>query len=187
MRYYKLIYDYENDENYINCNIGNIGIIDEYATSNGRKIDVWDEVIFQYNASEGNILSDYVANVYRWLIVSNKFKILTDKLLLNQVQYLPIKLIEAKSKEENLSFYVANIICVVDALDLESSKYDIFELENEKIISVQKYALKQSKIENSHIFRLKDDTIPIFVSEEIKTIIQKNSLLGFAFLEVDIT
>ena len=54
---------------------------------------------------------------------------------------------------------------VIDTLDLDNSKYDVFELDDEKIISVEKYALKSSKIVNRHIFRLKDETIPIFISE----------------------
>ena len=186
MHYYKLIYDYENDDKYINCNIGNIGDIDEYATSKGAKINAWEDVTFQYNSTEGDVLSDYISNVYRWLIVSGRFKELTEKLLCNQVQYLPVKLIDFVSKKVTNSFYVANIISVVDALDLENSKYDIFELDDEKIISVQKYAIKRSKIKENHIFRLKDNTIPIFVSEKIKNIIEENGLSGFDFLEVDV-
>ena len=75
---------------------------------------------------------------------------------------------------------------VIDALDLDNSKYDVFELDDEKIISVEKYALKSSEIVNRHIFRLKDDTIPIFISETLKKVIEDNDFTGFEFLEVDV-
>ena len=69
---------------------------------------------------------------------------------------------------------------------MENSKYDVFELDDEKIISVEKYALKSSEIVDKHIFRLKDDTIPIFVSETLKKVIEDNDFIGFEFLEVDV-
>lgn len=56
----------------------------------------------------------------------------------------------------------------------------------EKIVFVEKYALKSSEIVNKHIFRLKNDTIPIFVSETLKKIIEDNKFTGFEFLEVDV-
>ncbi|WP_423237339.1 imm11 family protein [Clostridium tetanomorphum] len=53
-------------------------------------------------------------------------------------------------------------------------------------MSVEKYALKKERIQNHHIFKLKGDTIPVFVSERVKDIIVSNNLLGFAFLEVKV-
>lgn len=186
MRYYKLIYDYEKDDNYINCDIANIGNMNEYITISGKAIKQWDEAVFEYDSSEGNILTDYLANLYRWFIVSNNFYQETQKVIENQVQYLPIKVIDRFTKLEIDSYLVANIVTVIDALDLDNSKYDIFELDDEKIISVEKYALKSNEIINKHIFRLKDDTIPIFVSETLKKVIEDNDFIGFEFLEVDV-
>lgn len=186
MRYFKLIYDYENDDNYVNCNIGNIGDIDEYITINGKKINEWKKIAFEYNSSEGYILTDFIANLYRWLIVSKKFVNVSNNLIKEQVQYLPVKIIDKIANIENNSYFVANIVTILDALDMKKSKYDIFEVDTNKIISVEKYVLIEDKIVNKHIFRLKNDLIPIFVSEKIKQIIEDNKLLGFAFLEVDV-
>ena len=102
------------------------------------------------------------------------------------MQYLPVKVIDRVTKSEVDSYFVANIVNVIDALDLDNSKYDVFELDDEKIISVEKYALKSNEIVNMQIFRLKDDTIPIFVSETLKKVIEDNDLIGFKFLEVDV-
>lgn len=187
MRYFKLIYDYENDENYVNCDVGNIGDMDEYITSNGKIINEWGRVVFEYNSSEGDVLTDYIANLYRWLVVSANFIDVTNNLIEEQVQYLPVKIVDRITEAEKASYFVANIVTVVDALDMHKSKYDIFELDEEKIVSVEKYVLKGDEIANNHIFKLKDDTIPVFVSEKIKQIIEDNNLLGFAFLEVDVT
>lgn len=187
MRYYKLIYDYEKDDNYVNCDVGHIGNMDEYITSNGKKIKEWNDVVFEYNSNEGDIFTDYLANLYRWIIVSSAFIELTQKVIENQVQYLPVKVMDKITKAETDSYFVANIVTTVDGLDMKKSKYDIFELDDEKIVSVKKYVLKKSEIADNHIFRLKSDTIPVFVSETIKRMIEDNNLSGFAFLEVDVS
>lgn len=186
MRYYKLIYNYEKDDNYANCDIAYIGNMDEYITTKGKEIKEWQSVVFEYDSAEGNILTDYLANLHRWLVVSDIFLKATQKIVENQVQYLPVKVIDRHTKAEVVSYFVANIINIIDAIDLENSKYDIFELGDEKIISVEKYALKSSEIVNQHIFRLKDDTIPVFVSETLKNVIENNDFTGFEFLEIDV-
>ena len=185
MRYYKLIYDYEQDDNYANCDVASIGNMDEYITISGKEIKQWGRVVFEYDSTEGNVLTDYLANPHRWFVVSENFCNKTQKILENQVQFLPVKVIDRFSGIEVDSYFVANIVTVIDALDLDNSKYDVFELDDEKIISVEKYALKSSEIVNRHIFRLKDDTIPIFISETLKKVIEDNDFTGFEFLEVD--
>lgn len=185
MKYYKLIYDYENDDHYINCSQVSLRDVNQYITSSGELVREWDNIVFKYDSNEGYIMSDYVANMYRWLIVSSNFCTLINKIIPNtNIQYLPIKLMDTTNGIENETYKVANILNVIDALDLENSQYDVFELGDEKIVSVKKYALRNAVIEGHDIFRLKNDTIPIFISEKIKDMIEKNKLLGFAFLEV---
>lgn len=187
MRYYKLLYDYEQDDNYANCDMANIGNINEYVTSNGRVIDEWGDVVLRYNSKKGKILSDYLANLYRWFVVSNTFKEATENIFEKDIQYLPVKVVDECTGIETTSYYVANIITTIDAFDMQKSKYDIFELDDEKIISVEKYVLKGNSLMGKHIFRLKNDTIPIFVSETVKRIVEDNNLVGFVFLEVSIS
>lgn len=184
MRYYKLMYDYEKDDGYINCDRADIGDMNEYIVSKGVIIDEWKDVVFKYDSTEGTILTDYLANLYRWLIVSDKFVEVTKSVIGNQVQYLPVKIVENTEKVGDISCQVANIVNVLDAFDLENSDYSIFKLRERQVVSVKKYALKSDKIEGNHIFRLKDDMIPVFVSETLKKIIEDNNLSGFAFLEV---
>ena len=186
MRYYKLVYDYEQDDNYVNCDVARIGNMNEYITSSGEEIKQWSEVVFEYDSTEGNVLTDYLANLYRWFVVSENFCNMTRKMLEGQVQYLPIGVIDRFTEIRVYSYSVANIVTLIDALDLNNSKYDVFELDGEKIVFVEKYALKSSEIVNKHIFRLKNDTIPIFVSETLKKIIEDNKFTGFEFLEVDV-
>ncbi|MDO5292532.1 MAG: hypothetical protein Q4F05_07250 [bacterium] len=64
--------------------------------------------------------------------------------------------------------------------------YDFYELDDEKILFVEKYTLKKENINNNSIFRLKEEPIPVFVSEKVKDIVERNSLIGFQILEVKV-
>lgn len=186
MRFYKLMYDYEKGDSSVYCDVGKIGSMNKYITFNGEKIDEWEEVNFEYDSAQGNVLTDFLANVYRWLLVSDNFRYLTESIIKDQVQYLPIKIIDRVTKMQIDSYSVANVVMVADAFDIENSEYDIFELDDKKVFSVRKYALKSNKLVGMHIFRLKEDTIPVFVSENLKKVIEDNGLIGFDFLEVKV-
>ncbi|WP_408605924.1 imm11 family protein [Defluviitalea phaphyphila] len=54
------------------------------------------------------------------------------------------------------------------------------------MIDIEKHALKREKIKDKHIFRLKDETFPIFVSEKVVKALKKNRITGCDFLEVKV-
>jgi len=187
VRYYKLMYDYDNDTNYIGCKKTDLLGKSEYIVTNGKCVHDWnDDIVLDYNPDEGNQFTDYLANVYGWLIFSEKFIELSNKYTNDSIQYLGLKIRNIISNEVISSYKIANIVDVIDAIDMEHSVYDEFELDDEKIISIEKYALKGNMVKGHHIFKLKDDTIPTFISEDLKDIIETNQLTGFSFLEVKI-
>lgn len=187
MKYYLLSYDYENDDDYIIITANDTAERYNYDMFKGEQLENWDEnVMFEYSNEDGHILTDYLASNNRWLVVSEKLRNLIGKIENNSIQYLDIRIRNSETNEINDTYKVANVITILDALDLENSKYDLFELDDEKVLSVEKYALQKNMLENNNIFKLKDDTIPVFVSEKVKDIIMSNGLLGFAFLEVKV-
>ena len=187
MKYYILSYDYENDDEYIIITADNTAEKYNYDMLKGEKIENWDEnVMFEYSNDDGHIFTDYLASNNRWLVVSEKFRSLMGRIESDSIQYLDIKIRNSETNKINDTYKVANVITILDALDLENSKYDLFELDYEKVLSVEKYALRKNMIGNKNIFKLKDDTIPIFVSEKFKNIVEENSLIGFQFLEVKV-
>lgn len=187
MRYFKLVYDFENDDDYVIVKSNNKAENYDSRIVKGDFIENWDKNIkFQYDVKEGEILSDYLATDSGWVIVSKKFREVTREIIGKHVQYLDINIINSKTKEEDNTYKVVNVTKHLEALDLENSVYDFFELDDEKILSVEKYALKQDVIKNYNIFKLNDEPIPIFVSERFKDIVEENSLVGFQFLEVKV-
>ena len=186
MKYYKMLYDYENDRDYVYCNSIEDFEGDKYAVIKGKLIQDWRSVRLKYNFKDGTVITDYVANLYRWLLFSDKICEIIERELNAQIQYLPVELVNENYNTVSHEFKVVNLLDTVDALDLSHSKYNFFEVDNEKILYVQKYALKKDVVDGYDMFRLKNDTISVFVSEKFKKIIEEKKMKGFDFLEVPI-
>ncbi|MGE7666857.1 imm11 family protein [Ureibacillus composti] len=185
MKYYKLLLDNSNG-NDIFAYCDNIMGINQYALMEGKVIKNWNrDVLFFYNPNEGDRYTDYLANDLGWFIVSERLKNILQQLDDN-IQYFPIKIVNKLDKTQFSEYYVANILNVVSALNLEKSKYDLIEAEDIKIYSVSKYALNSNALNNLNIIKLKGDELPVFVSEILKEYICENNLTGCDFLEIKI-
>lgn len=186
MRYFYLIYDYENDEDAIVCESDELYDINRYDIEKGTYINTWnDRITMFFNPKEGNKTTDFLGNDLGWLIVSEKLKSILEFNEIKGIQFLSIKIKNILSNTILSNYYVANIYNLVDALELEKSDYNRFKLdEDEEIISVSKHAIKGNLIKNIDIFRLQGDSFPIFVSEKIVQLIAENKITGFYFNEV---
>ena len=187
MKCYKMIYDFENDDD--NVIVRSDSFLDYYHYNilDGECINDWNKnTKLCYSEDEGNVFTDYLAMDKGWILVSNKFYNIMHEIIDDSVQFLNIMIEDKKTGNENSSYRVLNVTKHLNALDFDNSVYDIFEVEDEKIISVEKYALKKNLVENNNIFKLENEPIPVFVSEKFKQIVEENRLTGFYFSEVKV-
>lgn len=192
MKYYKLMMDYNGTRKedivcYVEEDFKEKYRLDEYAIYDGKFLEEWcEDLTFYYNPFEGNIPNDYLATDLGWLIVSNRCKTILDEMNVTNVQYLPIKIKSLDAETEIKSYWIINILGQIEALNLETSVYSYFDLDDEKILNVIKYGLIRKAIGNLHIFRLKESKIPVFVSEVVKNAFTEKEINGFDFLEVSV-
>lgn len=188
VKFYKLIIEYQGRHNDIVCRSGEMYGIGEYDFLEGKIINKWDERFsFFYDPDEGNIPTDYLANDLGWLLLSTKLKKIFDDLCIEGVQYFPVNIINIKDNSQLDGYHVCNIYTHIDALDLDNSDYTYFELDDERILSIKKYALKSSELKGRHLIKLQSETIPTFVSEAVKQKIQEEAITGCTLLEVKVT
>lgn len=184
MKYFKLILD-DSNENDVVCYCEDTKGFEQYDLKEGKFVEDWNEnITFHYNPKEGDRFTDYLANDLGWFIVSEKLKDAIGKLNVNGIQYLPVKIVDLKSRAYPNEYYVVNVIEVVDAINLKESVYDVFDFEGEKMYSVIKYAVTKSKINNKDLFKLKGHEIPMFISEKLKNAIEERNITGCSFLEI---
>ncbi|HWK22296.1 MAG TPA: DUF1629 domain-containing protein [Ureibacillus sp.] len=183
MKYYKLLLDNSNDNDlFAYCD--NLMDINHYDLMEGKALKNWrEDIIFYYTPSEGDRYTDYLANDLGWFIVSERLKNILQQLDRNS-QLFPVKIVNKLNKSQFKTYYVVNILNVVNALNLKESKYDLIEAEDIKIYSVSKYALNRRELNNLNIIKLKGDELPLFVSELLKKTITDNNITGCDFLEI---
>ena len=187
MKYFKLMFDYKNDDNLVCCESNDVLNFDRYDLMKGKSvIREWNSITLSFDPNQGTIFSDYLATVYGWLTVSERFIEAIKLYSSNVVEYLDFIVENRETKEVINTYKIANILDVVEAVDLNLSDYDIFEAGETKVISIKKYILKAKAVDSHHIFRPKEDIFSIFISEFVKNAIELNKLTGFSFLEVGI-
>jgi hypothetical protein len=188
MKYYKLMFDYKNSEGNVVCNSDEMYGIDRYELEQGRYFDKWDNrFTFFYDPNQGDKWTDYLSTDLGWFVISTKFKETLDRIGVTNIQYIPVRIKNVVDDSLVERYFVANICSLIDALDLENSDYSVFELdENEKVLSVRKYALKRNAIKGLHVFRVEKSQMAIFVSEKVKEEVERNKITGCDFLEVKI-
>jgi len=182
MQYYKMMFDGRPKRQNDIMARSRTKIENTYILYDGVVISDWDNnMVFEYDPEYGSVATEYLGNVYGWSIFSEKAIQLLGDLILNDVQLLPIKVVNKDTGREIEKYFVVNVLPFLDALDLENSVH--FDLGDGEV-SVVKYGIKEEKVRGHHIFRLKDSQFSVFVSEEFYKIAKKNKMLGCDFLKV---
>lgn len=186
MEYFKLMYDYNHSDGYAMCDKAELHGMNDRCVDRGMPLaQNWIKPDFTYQLDEGEILSDYLCNVKSWLMVSKRFVQATYDYMGESVEYLPVKLINRTTDEICEDYFILNVVNIVSALDFDHSDYSVFNVPNiPPFYSIKKYALLSDQIGNHHIIKLKEDTVPIFISKSLKSTITKHHLTGFDFLQV---
>lgn len=184
MKYFKLGMDMSR-ENDVVCHYDNDYSIQQNEFIIGKKCMDWKKCFqFYYDKNEGEMLTDYLANDKGWFVLSEKLKRLLEAMN-TEIQFLPVEILERESNNKH-TYYIANILRLVDALCLENSEY--FETEIPSlgtIYTVSKFAVFENRTQNSDIFKLTNrQEIPVFVSENFKNTIEGNNITGIFFTEI---
>lgn len=168
MKFYKLGIEVSGEnENDIVCHYKDDLGIQQYEFKTGQTFDRWDGSFkFYYDKSEGEVPTDYLANDMGWFVVSRRLKTIMETLN-TKIEYFQVDIVELKSGDRLEGYYIANILRVVDALCLEESDYHEIQTKSVgTIYNVRKYAIYESKVENSDIFKLEIDRKFLFMFQK---------------------
>lgn len=184
MKYYHLIFDYNGSSKFIDCAKVELNNKYKYEIDSGKETHFRDgEILITYKSDTG-ILPDYLNNNYAWLIISNRCKkIFEENINPGEIQFVNVILKDLIQGTINTSYYIANIVNVLDAIDLENAEYNVYCTEDTEVLAIRKYAVIEEKIKGQ-IFKLKDSKFAKFVSEKVMKSIKKEKLTGFSFTEI---
>ena len=146
-------------------------------------ISNWPNVEFYYSSKASDVESDYLLNVKRWPIVHIRVMEEFNKNGIKGIQYYPIKVIDVVTKKVNTNYVLMYIENFIDAFDMEKSKYKYNGKYDFYTFMPKETYLKSSVCSEYDIFRCSKSVASIYVSEEIKKIVEVNQWVGFAFHE----
>ncbi len=187
MKYYKLSMDMEREHDIV-CHYENDYGIEQNMLNVGRYFKDWnDKFEFYYVKEEGTLWTDYLANDKGWFLVSSRLKKLLESIN-TEIQFLAVNIKERNDSENIKTYYIANIIKVVDALCLDKSEYFETKIDGVgTIYTVSKYGIYAEKTEEADVFKLANrQQIPIFVSERFKKLTEFENITGIAFVEISV-
>ena len=146
----------------------------------GRKLkDKWKPINAYREDRKQNklLLSNMPGMEYHIPIFDEMSKKVLEKMIKNNVEFL--ELINSEKK-----LWIANVICILDCIDYDKSKYITFSNSN-KIMWFECYYFRRKIIGNNKIFKLIDEPLSTpFVTEEFKKEVEDYKLTGFIFGKV---
>jgi len=153
-------------------------LLDKMKTEQSLEKD-WKKISFIVDVSRDDYHGKPVPDLIEGVVVeaiSNKTKLLVEPLISGQVEYLPIDTPFGPYYELNVKR--------VNCLNIEKSVVIRFKSSG-RIRDVEEYSFHLEKLKKVHIFRLPELGLSkLFVSNELKGVIEKNELKGFVFREV---
>jgi len=158
----------------------NKGFFDNIILSNQKIEDKnWPNVEFYYSSKVSNLESDYLLNVKRWPIIHKKVQKEFERLSIEGIQFLPIKLIDVVTNEVNENYVVMNILNFIEAYDLNKSIYKYNEKYDYYTFLPHETYLNSKVCEQYDIFRCLKSVSAIYVSEKVKVLTEDNNWIGF--------
>lgn len=182
------------DEKYDETNVylGNYpdSIKKRYQLRKGvSRLNNWPtEVVFEYSnhRPEGMILTDWVKNRAGLLIISDRFKKTLSEFDIQYLEYLPIQIMDHKKRIVSESYWIANFVILIEAIDKIQSIFKNSPGNDGKIFTFKKFVLKNNILQNGpKIFRLKEQPMLILIRNDLKERIESEKLTGIQFIETD--
>jgi hypothetical protein len=171
------------------------GDIDPNRLRSGEAVRAWSPTLeLRVTAREcdgqpDDVLQDHIGSLP---IYSARLREALDSHGIGGLQYLPVQIRRYDGSVID-GFAVANILNVVEALDLEQSRFsrfpDDFVIEQKRgqIREVRRPSLKALTIEGLDVIRLQEFPLYICVSQKFKTIFESGRFTGYSFREIDIS
>jgi hypothetical protein len=131
----------------------------------------------------GIVPGDFVANVFRYLMVSARARALFEEMVPDPIEYLPFKIVNHKDAVLKETFYVANVLASVPAVDLAKSQGRPDALYPTFFDLFRDLHLDMAQIPpERRLFRLAPFPQKILVHQAVKEEIEKRKLTGAVFL-----
>lgn len=143
----------------------------------------WPNVEFYYSSRVSNKDSDLLLNIKRWPIIHKRVKETLETEGIKGIKYYPVKLIDVVTQDVNNNYFLMFVTNFIDAYDMDKSKYRYNEKYDFYTFLPNEIYLNSNVCCHYDVFRCKKSVAQLYVSEKIKSIVEKNEWTGFGFYQ----
>lgn len=133
-------------------------------------------------------LSDVLLTGFELEIWSPRVVAVMSDLGITNIQYLPVTIVNYKTKKKDTSYQIANVLGAIDCLDLANSQHTLASGSN-VVLSVFKFKIYPDKVvplpgmqKSPLIFRLGEFKRRILVHDKVQEACQKVGITGVKFV-----
>jgi len=151
-----------------------------------KKFPTNAEVYFSDNYPDAIKLYDFVDNICGLLIISKKVQQLFEKLDIQSVEYLPVRMRDhSENLLEKADYYILNSFRDIDFINFEKSDVVMNSMKKDRIFKINgpTYIDAQKIPENTHLFRTARWPKVYFVSELLVNAMKEGELSGYVLEE----
>jgi hypothetical protein len=159
----------------------------KFYTFNGKTIPYkFPPMMFDVDAFDNLKGNDILWGGRPYMMFSKRLITLLKRNGVNNIQYFPVKIQSAATRELDVTYSIANIVGRFNCLDWKKSKVVNSPVAPTHILSIEKLKVDISKIPDSkEIFRMGEAPAVILCSKNIKKSVEENKIMGVSFVDVD--
>jgi len=126
------------------------------------------------------------SNALGLLVISKELKAVFDSVGCDNIEYLPISILNHRGKLASSDYSIANVLHPMDAMDRKNSIYKMNPLLPTQVNMLSKLVLLEDRIPpERHLFRLTNAPRVYLVTETLKRAVEKKKLDGMLFIPVE--
>lgn len=142
----------------------------------GKKLDrTMEPIVIELAESSGDFRPDMVT--YLLPLFSDKLKNILTDLGIDNIDYYPVIFSNQASEKEDTKYWLANILGLIQCLDIENSETSTHPL-SKKVKIEKSFILDESLLSGQKIFRIAEERSLIIINEDIKNQLDNQQLQG---------
>jgi hypothetical protein len=142
-------------------------------------------ITFRMPGTEKGDLGDYVLSGLPGLLISAKFRRALDSAGVDNIQYIPAEIHDEVEKKTYSDYFVANVIGLVDCMDMANSKLTMRAATPDQIRDIDELHIDEARARDHAIFRLDRYSPLVLVNERVKKALTKAKLSGVELVEAE--
>ncbi len=148
-----------------------------------------DKAIMVFNSvhyPDQSKLYDILPALDAVLVVNSKVKNVLDKMNIDNVEYLPIRLWGHQKEPVSDDYYILNPLGSVNFIDMKKSDYDMSALDEGQIQRIRKLVIDRDKIpQEVKIFRATTKMDQLFIHDDLRVTLENEGIQGYKLMKAE--